>query len=392
MGFPTDKGLNRRPFVARGALVGVKNRPRNAKKGGTMTAILLKSLRMGALALSAVALAKFAAGVSYAADPVMVAKIATYDKPDRQAVLEAGARKEGQLLVYTVGAQIDPVVAAFNAKYPFLSVKVLKSDPPDLVKRVTQEYKAGVYNVDVFELDDFGLQPLLQGKLLAPFWSPEMTNYGPEAIEATKRWAMMRQDFVSLGFNTDAVSPDDAPRTHQDLLDPKWKGKMGLAARPSSIVTWVGALVLSEGEDFVRKLGQQDFRLYNLGGRAVSNLVVSGEAPIVANNRSSHMHASRKEGAKVSWRALGPSYTSVSGTALPIRANNPHAAMLFVDFLLSKEAQKIYSDDLGYSSMRTDMPSADAPMQKLYLTLRPNFFREYEQWNALTDSVFRIKK
>jgi len=328
-------------------------------------------------------------GVSYGADPATVAKIAAYDKPDRQAFLEAGARKEGQLQVYTVGAQIDPVVKAFNIKYPFLSVRVLKNDVPQLVRRLAQEYKAGVHNVDVFEIDDYGMRPLLEAKILAPFRSPEMSSYASDSIETERHWVMMREDYASLGFNTDAIPLDTAPRTNRDLLDQKWRGRMGISAAPSSIVLWVGALVMSEGEDFVRKLGRQELRIYNLGGRAVANLVVSGEAPVVVNNRRSHIYASRKEGAKVSWRALGPSYTAVSGTALPIRANNPHAAMLFIDFLLSKEAQRIYAHELGYASMRKDMLSADAPAEKLYLTLRPDFPREYEGWTRLTDTVFR---
>lgn len=326
---------------------------------------------------------------SEAADPVLVSRIAEYEGADRASFLDAGARKEGELQIYTVGAQIDPVVKAFNGKYPFLSVRVLKNDIPQLVRRVTQEYKAGIYNVDAFEIDDYGMRPLLDAKILAPFRSPEMVNYASDSVEAERHWVMMREDYASLGFNTDAISPDTAPRTYRDLLDPKWKGKMGISAAPSSIVLWVGALVMSEGEDFVQTLGRQDLRVYNLGGRAVANLVVSGEAPIVVNNRRSHIEASKAAGAKVEWRAIGPSYTAMSGAALPTHAKNPHAAMLFIDFLLSAEAQRIYTHELSYASMRKDMVSGDAPVEKLYLTMRPDFPREYEGWTRLTDSVFR---
>jgi len=324
-----------------------------------------------------------------AADPAEVAKVATYAGADRQAKLEAGARAEGALTVYTVGAQIDPVVKGFSARYPFLTLRVVKKDPPELVKQVTQEYQAGIYTVDAYELDDFGLRPLREAGVLAPFTTPEAAQYEPEAIEPGRHWVMMRQDFISLGFNTDALKPEDAPRSHRDLLDPKWKGRLAISASVSTIVTWVGALVLSEGEAFVRELGPQNMRLYPLGGRAVSNLIVSGEVPIVVNNRRSHMYASAKDGAHVAWRALGPSYTSVSGAALASRAKDPNAGMLFLDYLLGPEAQAVYTKQLGYASMRRDMQSSDAPAEKLYLTLRPDFYREYEQWNDLADQVFR---
>src|SRR5581483_10274596 len=109
-----------------------------------------------------------------AADPQTVAKIANYRAPDRTAVLEAGARKEGELLLYTVGSQIDQVMKAFGEKYPFLSVKVFKADIPIVLKKLTEEYRAGLYNADAFELDDYGVQFLRDAKLLAPFYSPEM--------------------------------------------------------------------------------------------------------------------------------------------------------------------------------------------------------------------------
>lgn len=201
-----------------------------------------------------------------AADPQTVAKIAAYSGPDRSAMLEAGARKEGEFLLYTVGSQIDPVLKAFGERYPFLSVKAYKADIPLVLQKVTEEYRAGVYNPDAFELDDYGVQILRDAKLLAPLSSPEIENYGPEAVEPGRRWVLMREDYASLGFNTNAYSADAAPHRHADLLDPKWKGKLGLSASDATLTNWVGAMVVSEGEDFVRKLKPQAITLYNMEG------------------------------------------------------------------------------------------------------------------------------
>ena len=239
------------------------------------------------------------------------------------------------------------------------------------------------------EVEDYGLKILLDAQMLAPFYSPETAGYAADAVEPAKRWTLMREDYASLGFNTDAYPPEQAPHTHMDLLDPKWKGKLGVSATESTLANWVGAMLASEGEDFVRRLGRQSMTLYNMGGRAVDNLVVSGEAPLVINSRYSHMFASRRDGAKVAWRALGPSYTAVSGVALPIRSQHPNAAMLFIDFMLSAQAQKIYVEELGYSSLRTDMVNATAPAKKLYLGLRPDYERDYESWGRLADQVFK---
>src|SRR4051812_20772250 len=191
-----------------------------------------------------------ACSTAHAAEGDALAKIASYQGADRQAVLEAGARTEGALTIYTVGAQIDPLMAAFSAHYPYITARVLKADGPALVKRVTEEYKAGLYNVDAYEMDDYGIRLLQEAGVLASFRSPEMAAYGPQSIGPNNSWVMMRNDLISLGFNTDAVSPDAAPHSNQDLLDQRWKGKLGISASITAIVTWVGALALSEGEVF----------------------------------------------------------------------------------------------------------------------------------------------
>lgn len=79
----------------------------------------------------------------------------------------------------------------------------------------------------------------------------------------------------------------------------------------------------------------------------------------------------------------------MSGVGIPVRARHPNAAMLFVDFMLSVVAQKIYSEELGYSSLRKDLQDPKAPAQKVLLALRPDYRRDYEKWGRLADEVFR---
>ena len=335
------------------------------------------------------ALALVFAPVPYAraADPEAVGKITNYNAPDRTTYLETGARNEGTLLVYTVGAQIDPLLTAFHQKYPFITVQAYKADTSAIDRHVIEEYNAGIYNVDAYELNDYALLPLLEPGYLSTFWSPEFVNYPAEAIEAGRHWVIMRADLVSLGFNTDAISPDQAPHSNADLLDPKWKNRIGLYGQPAAINLWVGMILASGGKDLLSKLAAQNPRVYNLGGRGVANLIVSGEAPIVINARRSHMIASERDGAHVAWRAIGPVYASVSAAAIASHANHPYAAALFVDFMLSAAAQKIYRDDLGYTSMREDLRTADDTNKKLFLDSVPDFEQKYAEWGRLAAQV-----
>jgi iron(III) transport system substrate-binding protein len=77
-----------------------------------------------------------------------------------------------------------------------------------------------------------------------------------------------------------------------------------------------------------------------------------------------------------------------TSVALAAKAPHPHAAMLYIDFMLSKEAQ-LMLHDLGYLSARSDMPSGEYPgLQKLYLANRPTYLDDFEKWVKLYEQVF----
>jgi iron(III) transport system substrate-binding protein len=332
-----------------------------------------------------------AAPVAGQTKPATVEAIAQYQGADRQQMLEAGARQEGSLLLYTTGTQIQPLIDRFKEKYPFIKVEVARAGSADAARKVIEEYAAGYYKVDAYELASHGLIVPRDHGLLQPFTSPELGSYDPDAIEPNKHWVVARESYTGLGFNTNLVPPDQAPKTYEDLLAPQWKGKMAMSGSTANSGNWVGTLVILHGEDFVRKMGDQNIRVYKITGRALANLMTSGEVALSPTIYNSHVEASATKSAPLAWRALGPVPVTDSGVALAKRAPHPHAAMLMVDFMLSKEGQEMYRE-LGYDSARTDMKSADSPPQKLYLSNRPNYIEEFEQWNRLFQTVFLNRK
>lgn len=323
--------------------------------------------------------------------PATVEAVALYQGADRQAMLEAGARKEGSLLLYTTGTQIQPLIDRFKEKYPFIKVELSRAGSADSARKVVEEYNAGYHKVDAYELATHGLVVPRDHGLLQPFASPEMANYDAGAIEAKKHWVIARESYTGLGFNTNLVPPDQAPKTYEDLLAPQWKGKMAMSASTANSGNWVGTLVILYGEDFVRKMGEQNVRVYKLTGRALANLMTSGEVALSPTIYNSHVEVSATKNAPLAWRALGPVPVTDSAVALAKRAPNPHAAMLMVDFMLSKEGQAMYHE-LGYDTARTDMAGARTPPERLYLTNRPNYIAEFEQWNRLFQTVFLNRK
>ncbi len=320
-------------------------------------------------------------GFSALAAPLTVAEIATYEGPDRQALLEQGARREGKILVYSIGAQADPVYAGFMKKYPFLKFEIAKADAPTTSRRMMEEYAARTYLVDALDLAVIGLRPLMELGVLQPYKSPQLAHFAKTGLEPSGYWALDYQSFVGMGYNTMLVSEADAPKTYDDLLDPKWRGRMAIPGT-STLANFIGALVTDRGEAFARRLSEQNIRVHEVSGRAVANLVVSGEVAMSPALFNSHIANSRDQGAPVAWRALGGVYSTTGAMALAAKAPHPHAAMLFIDFVLSREGQEIYGS-LGYASARTDMASRDKPEKVYYFGDDPEYPQNYEKWLAL---------
>jgi len=151
----------------------------------------------------------------------------------------------------------------------------------------------------------------------------------------------------------------------------------------STLGNWIGAMIMDRGEAFVRRFADQKIRVYEVSARAVANLVVSGEVPLSPALFNSHMANSQDQGAPVDWRPLGGVYATTGAMALAAKAPHPHAAMLFIDFILSQEGQGLYQK-LGYASSRTDMPVRQAKPTKIYyFGDDPDYQDKYEKWMVI---------
>src|SRR5258708_13595708 len=292
-------------------------------------ATLLSSL-VSSLALCGAALPALAA-------PQTVSEIANYAGADRQQVLEAGARREGALMLYATGTQIQPLLDRFMQKYPFIKVAMPRASTMGGTRKVMEESGAGLYQVDAYELSSYGLVVPRDQGLLQPFSSPELADYDKITIEPGRHWVSARESYLGIGYNTQKISAQEAPKSYQDLLDPKWKGKMAISGSLSTSANWVGGMVISLGVDYVKKLGQQDIRVYELTGRALANLTIAGEVPLSPTIYNSHVEASRAQGAPIAWNLPGPVAVTDTSPALALKAPHPRAAMLLIDFRLSKE-------------------------------------------------------
>jgi iron(III) transport system substrate-binding protein len=318
-----------------------------------------------------------------------VEAIANTSGRDRQAMLEAGAKRERGLLLYTTGTQIEPLIRNFERKYPFLKVTVQRGPQADIARRAIEEYRAGVKKIDMFELSSEGLILIRGANILQPFRSPQAEAFDTAAIEPDRHWVVVRESYIGIGFNTKVIPPARAPKSYDDLLAPEWRGRMAMSGSISTASNFVATLLLSKGEDFVRRLGEQNIRIYPVTARALANLMISGEVTLAPTIYNSHVEESAAKGAPLAWVAPGPVPVTDTAVALARAAPSPHAAMLMIDYLMSREGQLAYGQ-LGYGSARLDVDkrTGNNPVRKLYLGNRPNYVREFAQWSKLYREVF----
>lgn len=325
--------------------------------------------------------------------PATAAELALYQGPDRGQLLIEGARKEGGVTFYTSNTWMAGAVAqAFEKKYPFIKVLVWRSDSKELLKRIMEEYAAGRFIADVLETSPEYIALLHRDGMLQEHYSPEMAFYDDDVKVKGKNgvfyWSN-REIYISLGFNTKLIPRAEAPKGLKDLLDPRWKGKMSIAGTTTGI-QWVGNALEVMGREFLDKMSQQEVNVQNISGAALAGLVASGEVPLSPTIFDSNISTAKQKGAPVEWRPLEPVIASVGQSGLPKKVPHPHAALLFLDYIHSKEGQQTAMKG-GLSSPRNDIGSLEHKFKKTYLESRyslEEYERKFTEWENLMRQLF----
>jgi len=278
--------------------------------------------------------------------PSPAADIARYRGSDRAQRLLAGAKKEGRLVWYTslTGGPDKEVPAAFEAKYPGVKVETYRGSSEDLVAKIVAENQARRPVADTLE----GTLPLLKlmrdYNWLLPFSSPLLDNYPDDAKEPAQGklflWASTRESFIGLAYNKTAVADRFIPKTYEGLLNPNLKGKIAFTTTDTGARV-IGAILNLKGEEFINKLKTQDIALHAMSARALLDLVIAGEVGLSPSVFQSHALVSIAKGAPIGWIPMDVVPTNSGAAAIIAVTPHPHAALLFVDFLVSAEGQKV---------------------------------------------------
>src|SRR5260221_12183441 len=180
------------------------------------------------------------------------------------------------------------------------------------------------------------METLYREKILQAVVSPYSAELIAGALRPHREWVATYLSVWVQAYNTRLVKKEDLPATFQDLLDPKWKGKLGIEA---NVPEWYSTVVLSMGEEkgvrFFRDLVERNGISARTGHSLLNNMVVAGEGPLALTVYHFMAEAARRRGAAIDWFALEPAVARMRGTGLARPAPQPNAGPLFSAFLLS---------------------------------------------------------
>src|SRR5256712_5454423 len=210
------------------------------------------------------------------------ASLLRYDGPDRARKLVAAAQKEGSFALYTSFAEKDlpPLTAAFERKYG-VEVKVWRAGSEKVLQRTLAEAAARRYEVDAVHSSALEMETLHREKILQPVASPRSAELIAGALRPHGGWVATYLSVWVQAYNTTLTKKEGLPKTFQDLLDPKWKGKLGIEA---NVPEWYSTVVLNMGEEkgigFFRELVGRNGISVRTGHSLLNNMVVAGEVPL----------------------------------------------------------------------------------------------------------------
>jgi iron(III) transport system substrate-binding protein len=317
-----------------------------------------------------------------------IEQLAAYNKPDREQVLYTGAKTEGKVTWYTslAGGSYKEMAATFEAKYPGVKVEAYRATSQELTARVLAESQARKFIVDTLESTIPLLRLMRDNKLLTAYFSPALQKYPDFAKEQTAKglvyWAIDRESHIVLSYNKNSIPAELVPKNYDGLLDPKLKDKIGLAGSDTGTRT-MGAMLKFKGDEYLRKLKTQNPVVHNVSGRALLDLVISGEVGLSPTTFRNHAEVSMAQGAPIAWVPMDVVPTNSGSTAVSVQPPHPHAALLLADFFLGPDGQKVLEK---YQYAQSTM---DYGYKRWFPDQEGKTTEEYEKLDAKWEKVLR---
>jgi iron(III) transport system substrate-binding protein len=310
-----------------------------------------------------------------------------YNGPDRMEKIVAAAKKEGTLTIYTTFAEKDQptLIRPFEAKYG-VKVNIWRAGTDKVLQRTLAEASAKKYDVDVIHFGSPEMEALSREKILQAVNSPVHKDLQPGSVPAHHEWAATLLSVWVQAYNTQLIKKQDLPKSYKDLLDPKWKGKLGIEAKDqdwfASVVDVIGGG--EKGLEFFRDLVAKNGISPRTGHTLLNNMVIAGEVPLALTLYNYMPEQAKKKGAPIDWFALEPAVARSNAIGIARRAPHPNAALLFYEYMLGEGQRYLVDMDYVPANMKAPSPLRNV---KIIQTDPIRTLDETEKWTKLFEDI-----
>jgi len=273
-------------------------------------------------------------------------KLAALEKvapQERQQRLYELAKNEGEAVIYAnmdVSA-MKPLTDGFMKRYPGTKAASVHFSGAAIITRLDVEARAGKPVSDVILSGQLGVLALIEKKIAMRYRSPEREFFRDGLKDKDGLWTAYMTNVMVSAYNTRQIKKEEAPRTVEDLLKPRWKGKLTM---DSQSYVWFGTMLQYLGEEaglrFMRQLNEQNIS-HQRGRRLMTQLVAAGEFDMAVETNLNSVLTLNKQGAPLSFAPIQPYFLSPSLVFMSANAPRPYTGALFIDYLLSEDGQKI---------------------------------------------------
>ncbi len=286
------------------------------------------------------------------------ADLAQDGSPTRHQKLVEAAKKEGSLTFYTSIAEKDgPTLAADFEKRYGIKVNVWRASSTKVLQRAVIESQANRWDFDVVDISAPEMEALYREKTLQEVRSVHHADLFPETMPAHRGWAPQFLSVFVQAYNTNLVKKADLPKSYDDLLDPKWKGKLAVEAKDNE---WYCGLMKHLGEEkgskLFKELVSKNGWSVRTGHSLLNNMVVSGEVPLALTVYSYMTEQAKQKGAPVDWFAIDPVIGRSNGIGVSKKPPHPNAALLFYEYMLSDAQPLIVKMNYLSPSKKVESP------------------------------------
>jgi iron(III) transport system substrate-binding protein len=275
-----------------------------------------------------------------------------------------GAKREGELVYYASMnlSEANAVIGEFEKRYPFIKVKLNRAGSEKLLTKVMTEYRTKNLPADVVQTVEFSMHLFHRAGVLSHY-IPEANAQYPKDFKEEGFWTTVYYNPYVVAYNSKLVPRQTAPQKYEDLLDPKWKGKMLMEGTKAD---WFAGILQLMGQErglkYMRDLAKQQPSPRE-GHELLAQLVAAGEGLMDINIPIASVERMKERGAPIDWTAVGAAPAIMVGIGLSSQARHPNAAKLYMEFALSREGQRLIRTP-GRLSARLDLAPEQAELTK----------------------------